>query len=119
MPTIDFVRRMKGFDEVETGLTEEQAKAEASKCLNCMACCECEQCVAACKAGAIDHSMKEEIATIEVGSIIAAPGFKPFNPAVYDYGYGTSPNVVTSSEFERILSASGPFEGHLVRPSDH
>ncbi len=119
MAALGLPNRVKGFPEVELGLTEEQAVAEASKCLNCMACCECEQCVAACKAGAIDHKMQEEIATIEVGSVIATPGFKPFNPAVYEYGYGKYANVVTSSEFERILSASGPFEGHLVRPSDH
>ena len=46
------------------------------------------------------------------------PGFQAFDPKVYDYGYGKYPNVITSIEFERILSASGPFEGHLVRPSD-
>jgi len=119
MPTIEILSRINDFGEVELGLTEEQARAEASKCLNCMACCECEQCVSACKAGAINHKMQEEIVTLDVGSIIAAPGFKAFDPKVYDYGYGKYPNVVTSAEFERILSASGPFEGHLVRPSDH
>ena len=51
--------------------------------------------------------------------MILAPGFQAFQPEVYDtYGYGKLPNVITSMEFERILSASGPFEGHLVRPSD-
>jgi heterodisulfide reductase subunit A-like polyferredoxin len=119
LATIDMAQRTAGFAEVEMGFTEEQAKAEASKCLNCMACCECEQCVGACKANAIDHAMRDEVLALSVGSIIVAPGFKPFNPAVYDYGYGKFANVVTSSEFERILSASGPFEGHLVRPSDH
>jgi heterodisulfide reductase subunit A-like polyferredoxin len=119
MATVSMAVRKAGFTEVEQGLTEEQALAEAAKCLNCMACSECMQCVTACKAGAIDHSMQEELVTIQVGSIIAAPGFKPFDPQVYDYGYGKYPNVVTSTEFERILSASGPFEGHLVRPSDH
>jgi heterodisulfide reductase subunit A-like polyferredoxin len=119
MENASMEERRAGFVEVERGLTEEQARAEASRCLNCMSCCDCRQCVAACKAGAIDHDMREETVTLEVGSIIAAPGFKPFDPRVYDYGYGTHPNVVTSTEFERILSASGPFEGHLARPSDH
>ncbi len=120
MATLDMKKRKAGFGEVELGLTEEQARAEASKCLNCMACCECLQCVAACKAEAVDHGMREELVTVDVGSIIAAPGFNAFDPKVYDtYGYGRYPNVVTSLEFERILSASGPFEGHLVRPSDH
>ena len=111
--------RVGDFREVEQGLTEEQAKAEAARCLNCMACCECEQCVSACKVGAISHLMKDENITLNVGSIIAAPGFKAFDPKLYDYGYGKLPNVVTSLEFERILSATGPFQGHLLRPSDH
>lgn len=118
MPILPMAQRKSGFAEVEQGLTEEQALAEAARCLNCMACSECMQCVTACQAGAVDHTMQEEVVTLQVGSVIAAPGFKPFDPQVYDYGYGRYPNVVTSTEFERILSASGPFEGHLVRPSD-
>ena len=54
-----------------------------------------------------------------MGSIILAAGSKPFDPSLMDtYGYRRLPNVVTAMEFERILSASGPYEGHLVRPSD-
>ncbi|NLI80188.1 MAG: FAD-dependent oxidoreductase [Deltaproteobacteria bacterium] len=120
MATVSPHQRGSGFAEVEIGLTEEQALAEASKCLNCMACSECLQCVAACKAGAVDHGMEEEFLTLEVGAIIAAPGAATFDPSLKDtFGYGVYPNVVTSIEFERILSASGPFQGHLVRPSDH
>jgi heterodisulfide reductase subunit A-like polyferredoxin len=112
--------RKKGFAEVEQGLTEEQARAEADKCLNCMACCECLQCVAACKAEAVDHSMRAAALTLQVGALIVAPGFEPFDPTRYDtYAYSQYPNVVTSMEFERMLSASGPTMGHLVRPSDH
>jgi heterodisulfide reductase subunit A len=55
-----------------------------------------------------------------VGSIILAPGFEPFDPSKYDaYNYANHPNVITSMEMERILSASGPTGGHLVRMSDH
>jgi len=120
MPVLDMALRKIGFDEVEQGFTEEQARSEASKCLSCMACCECLQCVSACKAEAVDHGMKEELVTLDVGAIIAAPGFKPFDPRTLDtYAYSKLPNVVTSMEFERLLSASGPTMGHLVRPSDH
>jgi heterodisulfide reductase subunit A-like polyferredoxin len=112
--------RVVNFAEVEQCLTEEQAKAEAARCLNCMACCECLQCVAACKAGAVDHSMQESQITLDVGSVILAPGAKTFDPSIIDtYLYGQHPNVVTALEFERILSASGPFMGHMIRPSDH
>jgi heterodisulfide reductase subunit A-like polyferredoxin len=108
------------FDEISLGYTEDQAKAEAARCLNCGVCSECMQCVAACLPGAIDHSQQPEILEVKVGGVILSPGFKTFDPAKYDtYRYARLPNVVSSLEFERILSASGPFGGHLVRPSDH
>ncbi len=79
---------------------------------------KCKACEKFCPAGAVDWKQTGQLHKIEVGSVILAPGFQAFNPALYDYGYGKFKNVVTSMEFERILSASGPFEGHLVRPSD-
>jgi heterodisulfide reductase subunit A2 len=72
-----------------------------------------------CPAGAILPGDKEKVQEIEIGSIILAPGAEVFNPRVLDTcGYGVNPNVVTSLEYERILSASGPTKGELVRPSD-
>ncbi len=107
------------FEEIAKGYSEEQAQKEAERCLNCGVCCECMQCVAACAAGAVDHKMKSETRKIEVGSVILAPGFKPFDPAAAAlYGYGKYPNVHTSLEFERILSPAGPFHGHVRRRSD-
>ncbi|MHB8985435.1 MAG: FAD-dependent oxidoreductase, partial [Eubacteriales bacterium] len=83
-------------------------------------CLECGSCEDACQAGAIDHNMEDETIEIEVGSVIFCPGFEVFNAGALDYyGYGKYKNVITSLEFERILSASGPFQGHMVRPSDH
>jgi heterodisulfide reductase subunit A-like polyferredoxin len=119
MPRLAPQKRAKTFDEVQLGFTEEQVLKEAQRCLSCGICSECYQCVDACLAKAIDHEETEKETEIEVGAIIAAPGFQAFNPELYEYGYRKFPNVVTSMEFERILSASGPFEGHLVRPSDH
>ncbi|MCD6306032.1 MAG: CoB--CoM heterodisulfide reductase iron-sulfur subunit A family protein [Deltaproteobacteria bacterium] len=81
---------------------------------------KCRACEKFCPAGAIDFNQKEKVHQIDVGSIILAPGFTSFDPSGMDvYGYGRLPNVVTSMQFERILNASGPFEGHLTRPSDH
>ncbi|MGC9195364.1 MAG: FAD-dependent oxidoreductase [Syntrophobacteraceae bacterium] len=80
---------------------------------------KCRACEKFCPTGAIDFSQKEKMHQIEVGSVVLAPGFQAFDPSSMDtYGYGKYPNVVSSLEFERILSASGPFEGHLERPSD-
>jgi heterodisulfide reductase subunit A-like polyferredoxin len=115
--------RRGNFNEVEQGLTEEAGQAEANRCLNCGYCCECYQCVEACGAGAVTletHKEQREILDLEVGSVILAPGFTPYDPSGLDfYGYGKYPNVITSMQFERLLSASGPTEGHVARPSDH
>jgi heterodisulfide reductase subunit A-like polyferredoxin len=117
---ITMAQRKSGFAEVELGITEAQAKAEASKCLNCMTCCECQMCVDACLAKAIEHDMEPKVEQIKTGAIIFSPGFTAFDPKRKpEYGYGRWPNVVTSLEYERILSAAGPFGGHIERLSDH
>jgi len=111
--------RKTHFKEVVQPYTEEEAVAEARRCLSCGICSECYQCVEACIAGAISHDMKEEKESIEVGSIIAAPGFEVFDASLRgEYGFGVYENVVTSIQFERILSASGPYFGHVQRLSD-
>ena len=81
---------------------------------------KCGACKKVCPTGAVDFDQKEEIVTLNVGSVILSPGFAPFDPTVFDsYQYAKLPNVVTAMEFERVLSASGPTMGHLVRTSDH
>jgi len=111
--------RRTNFREVGIGFTEEEAVAEAKRCLACGICSECYQCVDACIAGAINHDDTFEEETIEVGAVIAAPGFEVFNARLRgEYGYGIYQNVVTSIQFERILSASGPYFGHVQRISD-
>ncbi len=113
------VEKRKSFEEVVKGFTEEQAVEEAKRCLNCAGCCECMECVKACEAEAIVHDMTEKIREIEVGAVILAPGFDEFDPEVLkEYGYRRYPNVITSIQFERILSASGPTKGEILRLSD-
>ena len=116
MPRLAAEKRLEDFSEVQLGFTEDQVRKEAERCLNCAVCSECYLCVEACPAKAVLHEQQPVEKTIGVGAVILAPGFQAFQPEVYDtYGYGKLPNVITSMEFERILSASGPFEGHLVR----
>ena len=111
--------RRTNFKEVGIGFSEAQAIAEAARCLACGICSECYQCVDACIAKAIDHDMKVEEETIEVGAVIASPGFEIFDAQLRgEYGYGIYKNVVSAIQFERILSASGPFFGHVQRISD-
>ena len=81
---------------------------------------DCGACEKFCPAGAIDYNQKPRELTLDVGAIIASPGFETFDARLKgEYGYGRYPNVITSLEFERFLSASGPYAGHIQRPSDH
>jgi len=112
-------QRQGNFKEVELALTEEQALAEAERCLNCALCSECGECVDACKQNAIDHFMGERTVELEVGAVVLTPGFEEFDASRKgEFGHGRYANVLTSVEFERMLSAAGPFEGHVVRLSD-
>lgn len=79
----------------------------------------CNECMEACKRGAINMDMKEEIVEIDVGTIIVATGMEVYDPRkLDDYGYTRFQNVITSMEFERLINAGGPSHGHLIRPGD-
>jgi heterodisulfide reductase subunit A-like polyferredoxin len=112
--------RRGNFKEVELGYTKEQAIAEASRCLSCAGCCECMLCVAACEAKAINHEMpKEERISLDVGAVVLAPGFELFDANLkQEFGFGRYPNVLSSLQFERVMSASGPYIGQILRASD-
>ncbi|MEN3184790.1 MAG: FAD-dependent oxidoreductase, partial [Atribacterota bacterium] len=117
---LEVAKRLSGFSEVVLGYTEEEARREAARCLSCGGCAECLRCVAACKRNAIRHEEQVSFRTLEVGAIIYAQGTEVFRPekVLRELGLGRYPNVITSLDFERILSASGPTKGRVVRPSD-
>ena len=80
---------------------------------------KCAICLGACKNNAIDFNQKPEKMEINVGAIILAPGFKAFDPGLRgEFGYGKMQNVVTSMDYERLLCATGPYEGEILRASD-
>jgi len=82
-------------------------------------CIGCGICASQCEAEAIEYSQKETIVEMRVGSIILAPGYEEFNLSLKpEYGYGKFPNVVSSLDLERMLSATGPYGGLVLRPSD-
>ncbi len=82
-------------------------------------CVGCGLCENMCIAKAITYDDTERENTLKVGSVILSVGSRGFDPSGLDYlGYDKYANVVTSEEFERILSASGPYFGHLMRPLD-
>jgi heterodisulfide reductase subunit A len=80
---------------------------------------KCGVCEKLCPVKAINYDMKDEIITEKVGAIIVATGYEVFDHRKYgEYGGGRYPDVITSLQYERMLSASGPTSGHIKRPSD-
>ena len=107
--------RKGSFKEIAYGFNEEEAKAEAHRCLECGVCSECYQCVKACEPKAVDHDMEPQSLEVEVGSIIVATGYDVMDPApMKQFGYGRFPNVFTSLEFERLNNATGPTSGQIL-----
>lgn len=80
---------------------------------------KCAICQSICKTGAIDFDQPGETVDVKVGAVILAPGFEPFDPKFRtEYRYGDFSNVVTSMDYERLLCATGPYEGEILRQSD-
>ena len=80
---------------------------------------KCRICEGVCKNNAIDLDQEAEKVEVNVGAIILAPGLAPFDPKLREeYGFGEFANVITSLDYERLLSSTGPYEGEIRRPSD-
>ncbi len=95
-----------------------KATIDAEKCLY-LTKNACQLCEKECEAGAIVWDMKDEVVEYNIASIIIATGIDILDPSVLTrYHYDEYPNVITAMQYERLLSASGPTEGELLRPSD-
>jgi len=80
---------------------------------------KCTICQGICENNAIDFNQRAEKIEVKVGAIVLSPGFEPFDPKLReDYGYGKFENVVTGLDYERLLCATGPYEGEIRRASD-
>jgi heterodisulfide reductase subunit A len=80
---------------------------------------KCVICLGICKNNAINFNQTAKTMTVNVGAVILAPGIEPYDPSLKnDYGYGRYANVVTSLDYERLLCATGPYEGEILRASD-
>ena len=119
MAQTDMATRQRAFTEINRGYTAEQAIAEAKRCLACGLCSECMECVKVCSPGAIFHNQQAQERQIDVGSVILTPGFEEFQASLRgEFGHGRYSNVLSSVQFERMLSAAGPTGGVIERPSD-
>jgi heterodisulfide reductase subunit A len=119
MRTIDGEERRTTWQEVRLGFSEEDAIAEAERCLACAVCSECKSCVQVCPANAIDFTQQPWEEEVAVGAVVIATGHQEFDAKrKLPLGYGRFANVVTQSQVARLLAASGPTAGELLRPSD-
>ncbi|MCC6201386.1 MAG: FAD-dependent oxidoreductase [Gammaproteobacteria bacterium] len=118
-PGLPVQGRLGNFSEVQQAYTREQAMAEAYRCLSCGVCSECNSCVWECGVKCIDLNMRGKERQINVGAVVMAPGFRTYQAEQsQEFGLGRYKNVMTSIQYERLLSASGPTAGKLQRPSD-
>jgi heterodisulfide reductase subunit A-like polyferredoxin len=110
--------RLNSFVEIEHAMSEEEARYNANRCLDCGGCSQCRQCVATCPAGAISLDMRTEHQNLSVGAVAIATGFEAFDahhkPAL---GFGRFPNVISGVQMDRILAPTRPYNA-VVRPSD-
>ena len=119
MRTLDGLARRTTWEEVRLGFSEDDARAEAERCLHCAVCSDCKSCVTACPADAVDFDQQPWEEDVTVGAVIIASGHKEFDATrKLPLGYGRFANVITQSQLARLMSASGPTEGELMRPSD-
>ena len=115
MPKRPVAERLADYQEVDLGLSEEEARREARRCLHCGVCVECRSCEEICPPQAVRLDMPDEVVKIPVGQIVVATGYQTFDPArMTRYGYGRYDNVVTSLEFERMLNSTGPTGGKVL-----
>ena len=109
----------KGLDDRRATYIEYPQAVPLAYAIDFDACIGCGLCENMCMAKAIKYNDKERETTVKIGSVILSTGSQGYDPSGLDYlGYGKYPNVVTSEGFERILSAGGPYLGHVMRPLD-
>jgi heterodisulfide reductase subunit A-like polyferredoxin len=119
MPELPLEERKLNFKEVELGLSEEMVLKEAQRCLSCRRCIGCGLCLAECDPKAIVYDQKASRVDLEADAIVFTSDGRVFNPdGKPELGYPDSANVITSFEFERLVSPTGPFGGLLLRPFD-
>jgi ferredoxin len=119
MPELPVADREGNFEEVELGLTEDMVLKEAARCLSCRRCIGCGLCLAECDPEAIIYDEAGGKVELQADAVIFTSDGQTFDAGrKKELGYRASANVITSFEFERLASPTGPFGGFLLRPFD-
>ncbi len=108
----------RDFAEIEAPMTEAEALAGSSDCLDCGVCSECQECVTACPSDAIHLDWREQTHEVKVGAVVLATGYKLFDADLKpEYGFGKFKNVITGMQMDRLLAPTRPFNT-VLRPGD-
>jgi heterodisulfide reductase subunit A-like polyferredoxin len=119
MPELPLEDRTGNFNEVDLGFTEEMALREAARCLSCRRCIGCGLCLAECDQEAVIYDETAKDLTLEADGVVFTSDGVVYDPAGEpELGYASSADVITSLEFERLASPTGPFGGYILRPFD-
>ncbi|HKB94985.1 MAG TPA: FAD-dependent oxidoreductase [Gaiellaceae bacterium] len=118
LPALALAGAPRDFAELEPGLTEDEVRTAAGRCLDCGVCSECHECVNVCPADAIDLDQREQELEVSVGTVIVSTGYTLFPAdAKPQYGFGRFQNVITGVQMERLLAPTRPYNT-VLRPSD-
>ncbi len=118
MPEIPVEERKSNFKEVETGFPEDVAVSEAKRCLSCRRCLGCALCWAECKPEAICFDLPDKYIDLTVDKVILTPGVERRTAPISGNIFNKHMNVVTDLQVERMLAATGPSNGLILRPQD-
>jgi heterodisulfide reductase subunit A len=117
-PMMPLEQRKNSFDCYESVMTEEEARKEAHRCMNCGECSQCMECVNVCPAFCIDFTLREYPKKLTVGAVVLSTGFEILDPAAKEsLNYANLPDVVDGPQMDRLLAPTRPYNS-VLRPSD-
>ncbi len=117
-PIMPIEERKKTFECYEGTMSEEQAREEAHRCMNCGECAQCMECVRVCPAFCIDFTQRDISMNFTVGAVVMSTGYKILDPGAKELlGYNTIPDVIDGPQMDRLLAPTRPYNS-VLRPSD-
>jgi heterodisulfide reductase subunit A len=117
-PVMSLEERRQTFDCYEGAMSEEEARKEAHRCMNCGECAQCLECVIACPPKCIDFTQKPQPIKLNVGSVVLSTGYEILDPANKELlGYERIPDVIDGPQMDRLLAPTRPYNS-VLRPSD-
>jgi len=118
LPILSARQRIQSFESYEGVMSEEEARTEANRCLNCALCSQCQECINICPADCIDFTMKPKPMKLQVDSVILSTGYEMLDSSTKNLlGYGKIPDVIDGLQLDRLLAPTRPYSG-VLRPSD-